>query len=361
MSRKIDTILAECLAALESGATVEQCLQRYPQEAEELRPLLEMWTALQQVPPAPTPHPAVIAHGKARMFEAVDRRFAARRRRSFLGALRLPRWAPAVAMVVIVAMGMAGTTALAASALPGDILYPVKTATENLRLFLTLSPEARAELEAELQAERLEEIEAVLAEGRTVEVHFWGELESRDAESWTVAGYTVRLGPETVIEGSPAIGARVEVWATTTAGGELVAQRLVVTPSLELTPHSVIPTPTHTVPRPSATPRREREHATATPTPTPQAERTATPTPTPTPTSHPTEEPTATPTEAHHEERTPTPTREHHDERTPTPTPPPATATPQPTPPCGEHTPTPTMPPMPSTTPTPPIHDHHRP
>ncbi len=147
MSRKIDTILAECLTALESGATVEQCLHRYPQEVEELRPLLEMWTALQQVPPAPTPHPAVIAHGKARMFEAVERRFAPQPRGSLFGSLRLPRWAPAVAMIVIVAMGMAGTTTLAASALPGDLLYPVKTATESLRLFFTLSPEARAELE----------------------------------------------------------------------------------------------------------------------------------------------------------------------------------------------------------------------
>lgn len=353
MSRKIDTILAECLTALENGATVEQCLRRYPQEAEELRPLLEMWAALQQVPPAPTPHPAVIAHGKARMFEAVERRFAPQPRRSLFGSLRLPRWAPAVAMVVIVAMGMAGTTTLAASALPGDLLYPVKTATESLRLFLTLSPEARAELEAELQAERLEELEAVLAEGRTVEINFWGELESWNAESWSVAGQTVRIDAETVIEGTPVIGARVDVWATTTADGELIARRLVVTPPLGLTPHGLTPTPTHAAPHPSATPRREQEHGTA--TPTPGSERTPTPTPTPTP--RPTDEPTPTPmpTEGHHEE--PSPTREHHEERTPTP--PPPTPTPHPTSPCEEHTPTPTMPPMPWMTPTPtPTHDH---
>ncbi len=347
MSRKIDTILAECLTALESGATVEQCLRRYPQEAEELCPLLEMWAALQQIPPAPTPHPAVIAHGKARMFEAVERRFAPQPRRSLFGSLRLPRWALAVAMIVIVAMGMAGTTTLAASALPGDLLYPVKTATESLRLFFTLSPEARAELEAELQAERLEELEDVLAEGRTVELNFWGELESWNAESWTVAGHTVHIDPETVIEGMPVIGARVDVWATTTADGELVARRLVVTPPLDLTPYSVMPTPTHSAPHPSATPRREQEHGTV--TPTPRGERTPTPTPTPTP--HPTDEPTPTPmpTESHHEE--PSPTGERHEEHTP----PPPTLTPQPTSPCEGHLPTPTMPPMPSMTP---IHDH---
>ncbi len=355
MSRKLDTIVAECLSALEKGATVEQCLQRYPRYADDLRPLLETWAALQQVPPAPVPHPAVIAHGKARMFEAVERRFAPQPRRSLFGNLRLPRWAPAAAMIVIVAMGMAGTTTLAASALPGDLLYPVKTATESLQLFFTFSPEARAELEAELQAERLEELAAVLAEGRTVEINFWGPLGAWNAESWTVAGYTVRIDPGTTIEGTPVIGARVDVWATTTADGELIARRLVVTPPPDLTPHGLIPTPTHSAPHPSATPRREQEHRTVTPTP----RGGHTPTPTPTPTPRPTDEPTPTPmptpmpTESHHEE--PSPTREHHQDHTPTP--PPPTSTPQPTLPCGEHTPTPTMSPMPSMTPTPP-HSH---
>ncbi len=360
MSRKIDTILAECLAALESGATVEQCLQRFPHEAEELRPLLEMWAALQQVPPAPTPHPAVIAHGKARMFDAVERRFASPQRRSLFGTIRLPRWTAAAAMIVVVAMGMAGTTAMAASAIPGDLLYPVKTATESVRLFLTLSPEARAELEAELQQERLEEVALVLAEGRTVEVNFWGTLNAWDAESWSVAGYTVRITSATEIEGTPVIGARVEVWAETEADGSLVAQRLVVTPSAEIAPHSVVPTPTVKPARtPSVTPRQQHGRPTATKTPISEPiTRTLTPTP------YPTEEPTPlpTPTREHHGERTPTPTKEHNHDRTPVP--PPLTPTPMPTPmptgtPCIEHTPTPTMPPLPSMTPTPmPTHDH---
>ncbi len=352
MSRKIDALLAECLAAMEAGASPESCLARHPEAAEALRPLLETWLALQTVPQAPPPHPAAVAHGKARMLDAVERR-AVRKRRVFpgtlLGTLRMPQWATAVAMIVVLLLGIAGTTRASASALPGDPLYPVKTATEQVRLLLTFSPEARAALEAELQAERLEEVAAVLAEGRTVGVHFRGTLTSHDAETWTVAGYTIRLTTTTTVEGAPIDGATVEVWARTQSDGSLVAERLTVLP----TPSRLGGTglsPVETPPRPTRAPRRHAEQATRTPTPSP----TMTPTPTPAPTSTATPTPTASSSGGHESggsdghhggETAPPPTCEQGH----TPTPPPGwTPTPHPT---HEPTRTPTMMPTPT-------HDH---
>ena len=82
---------------------------------------------------------------------------------------RKPRFAfsTAVLMITLFAFlfGGAGMTAMAAqSALPGDILYPVKTGIESVQLVLSASAAERAELQMGFAERRLEEI-AGLVEG----------------------------------------------------------------------------------------------------------------------------------------------------------------------------------------------------
>ena len=49
-SREFDNILDECLESLlTEGATIEQCLQRFPKYADELKPLLETALAARKV------------------------------------------------------------------------------------------------------------------------------------------------------------------------------------------------------------------------------------------------------------------------------------------------------------------------
>ena len=47
----IDEILAQCLADIERGATLDDCLARYPQAAGELQPLLLLALQLRAAPP----------------------------------------------------------------------------------------------------------------------------------------------------------------------------------------------------------------------------------------------------------------------------------------------------------------------
>jgi len=68
---------------------------------------------------------------------------------------------------IVLLSGGAGVTAFAAqSALPGDVLYPVKTTLEQTRITMAQGAAARAELNMVYAERRLEEIAGLIAEGR---------------------------------------------------------------------------------------------------------------------------------------------------------------------------------------------------
>jgi hypothetical protein len=76
---------------------------------------------------------------------------------SFAALLR-----PALAAAVILVLVLAGATSAAASSLPGDPLYAVKRATEDVRLALTFDDVARTQLLSELTDRRLEELAEIV-------------------------------------------------------------------------------------------------------------------------------------------------------------------------------------------------------
>jgi len=87
------------------------------------------------------------------MSEAVAVLAPRRGRFSFPAMLR-----PAFAALAILVLVSAGATSAAASSLPGDPLYAVKRAGEDVRLALTFDDVARTQLLAELTDRRLEEL-----------------------------------------------------------------------------------------------------------------------------------------------------------------------------------------------------------
>ena len=62
----IDEILAQCLADIERGATLDDCLARYPQAAGELQPLLLLALQLRAAPP-PSLSEDAFARGRRQM------------------------------------------------------------------------------------------------------------------------------------------------------------------------------------------------------------------------------------------------------------------------------------------------------
>ncbi len=154
-SKEFDNILNECLERLlVKGETIEQCLQSYPEQAAELKPLLQ--TAL-VVKKASAIQPRAEFKAKARyQFRSALQEVASRRSRPFFGWL--PRWATVVTIVLILLLAGGGTVAAASNSMPDNPLYPVKLATEQVRLILTPSQIGKARLCAELADRRVAEI-----------------------------------------------------------------------------------------------------------------------------------------------------------------------------------------------------------
>ena len=70
--------------------------------------------------------------------------------------------------VIIVLAGGSATVLAAQNSLPGDQLYPVKTWSEDVRLSLTFSTQAKLNLTLEYTNRRLGEISSLVAQGKMV-------------------------------------------------------------------------------------------------------------------------------------------------------------------------------------------------
>jgi hypothetical protein len=92
-ARDIEDVLAACLDDLAAGLTAAQCLEHYPEYAEDLQPLLLIANRLE--PRWPAMSPGAKARGRERMHRALDERPA-----RLFGWL--PLWEQAVALVLII-------------------------------------------------------------------------------------------------------------------------------------------------------------------------------------------------------------------------------------------------------------------
>lgn len=117
-------------------------------------------------------------------------------------------------------------------------------------------------------------------------VQFAGLIESISAQRWVVAGQEILIGPDTQIQGQPQVGLVAQVEAVVRADGVKVARRIVV----EAPPPTSVP--------PTAVPAATSTPAPASRTPVPSATAAATAAPTVVPTLAPTSAPTTAPTGA---------------------------------------------------------------
>jgi len=154
----------------------ERCSQQASRgEAAESRPDPVVQTAQQvmilaEVPPPP---PHGLAPGRQRFLAEAARLRAKSRgkplwwppRRLFGGAMKL---ATALAVIAILFGAVVGTTQAAAGSLPGQPLYGVKLAAEQIRLAFTGQSANRAAVQQSLAEERLDEVVALLERKQAV-------------------------------------------------------------------------------------------------------------------------------------------------------------------------------------------------
>jgi hypothetical protein len=344
---RISGLLAECVDMLMSGAGVPDCLARYPDDAPVLEPLLSSIAGIrrQRAPVPPRPADVALRSRNAYMAQV----FALQSRRGVVAA-PLPWWqklfggatfgAPArrpvglfaiLLIVIISGIVFSGSVTLAASALPGDFLYGVKTTTENVRVALTLDEETRDDLRAAYGQRRIDEAKAVVERRRPVDnLRLQGTIESFDAQQWVVSGLRIALDANSKVQGVVEVGGQVDAVIRAPGNGDLVLVTAVAAPaagdvqSLAVTPTAAPTAAVVAVASPSPTASPLPTAAPPSRTPGPLSLPGLTPVePSDPPTLTATLTPSATPTRT----RTPTPTRTRTPTVTLTPT---ATATVQP-------------------------------
>jgi hypothetical protein len=173
--QEISQIIESGIAAILSGqATLEEVLAAHPAQADELRGELAgaLWLVARQAEVAA--RPGFVSASRKRVLERIQAEADGQGvRRAFFG-FAWPRrlafqWLAAAVVVLVLVFGTGGAVSLAQSALPGEELYAVKRAAEQVSYAVTLNDVARVELSAQFASRRLNEVETLMAKGNNAE------------------------------------------------------------------------------------------------------------------------------------------------------------------------------------------------
>ncbi|MFC1903803.1 DUF5667 domain-containing protein [Chloroflexota bacterium] len=163
--KELDNILNECLERiLTRGETIEQCLASYPEQAAELEPLLQTFFFAKKAAEV-KPRPEFRDRARYQLRVALQE-MAEKRERRFSFFSWQPRWATVVVAVLVFVLASGSTVAASGNSMPDGTLYPVKLATERVRLALTFSALDKAELYARLADKRVTEIISMVEKGK---------------------------------------------------------------------------------------------------------------------------------------------------------------------------------------------------
>jgi hypothetical protein len=217
-----------CLQGLDEGQKMDSLLARYPNEAHELRPLLEA-SILARNSGHFVISEAAKYRGRVRLLQRTNelRKLNSASRRRMIPFI--PRMAIALGLVGILALTGTGFVYASTGTLPGDQLYPVKRSWEGVRLFFAVNTQERDLLESQYDQERLDEIGGLLGKRKAASIEFTGLVTNQTNDRWQVSGIPVTFtgspdSPTGVIED----GAPVMVIGVTSSDGVVKAQKVQV-------------------------------------------------------------------------------------------------------------------------------------
>ena len=117
------------------------------------------------------------------------------RRRSWV-----PRLASILAVLLIALFSIGGTVYAAQGSLPDDLLYPVKTLTEDIQIGLESDPQDRLDLHTSFANRRLEEIQAQVDAGEEVSDKALARLEKHTEKMLREAAQMGEQGLENALQ-----------------------------------------------------------------------------------------------------------------------------------------------------------------
>ncbi len=156
-SERIEDIFAECLERVFSGDSIEECVSQYPGQADELKGLLKTAMATRRAA-AVSPGAEFQTRARLELQEELRKRETAGKEPRWYGWIQQPGWAAGLAAFLVLLMSGSGVVLAANNSMPGEPLYSIKTAAENVRLTATTNPTAKSEVYAGLVERRVSEI-----------------------------------------------------------------------------------------------------------------------------------------------------------------------------------------------------------
>lgn len=178
MSEAIEEVLAKCLDQMEAGASLESCLADFPEQAVELKPLLQMTQQMNQLTNV-RPRPAFARGARLKLENqlripgegvTINERNRHTRERPKLFLQR--RFSMSMLQLIIAAaLALTATTGGAAYAAnasnPGDFLHGLDLAMETVQLNLAPDVWSKVQLRLEFASERLDEAQQTFTENKT--------------------------------------------------------------------------------------------------------------------------------------------------------------------------------------------------
>ena len=250
MKRELFDALEESIKLMEAGIPLEDCLNKYPDIEPELRKLLKTTEVMKDLRVENIPvermyqnrikllaHAESLRSEKKQGFRSSTFEWLLNPVNYFMHFLKQLR---PVAGRLILALGLAGLfiflsgglLVTSAKSIPGDSLYPIKRAVEDIKVYLAPSGEVRHEYEDIYQRQRVDEVVKLMGLMREQRISFEGILTSMDDSQWSVNGILVKIQSDsTTISGVDNIdaikpGMRIEIEGKTSSQGWVLADEI---------------------------------------------------------------------------------------------------------------------------------------
>ena len=200
MSQEFSEALNDCLERLIHGEDLRECLGRYPRQALDLEPLLQVALATIRAAEAVRPDP----DARARNFSRFSQALAAGPQQAERGSSwRSWRWIPVArpfaigfASLLLFVLGAGVATAASTNSVPGEPLYWVKTTRESVEQRIPRSDDNRAIYEAGLAQARTTELGKLIERGYFTQAdRTMRRMNDHLVRSARYAGVTVSANP----------------------------------------------------------------------------------------------------------------------------------------------------------------------
>ena len=250
MKQRMFDELEKCIELIKTGVPVEEYIKKFPDASPEIRKILETAKDVgnlreEQIPVDGMNRSRTALLSRAKQFATNEkqggwlltfRQTIVNIRRAFYGIFSprpfLGRLILAMMITGVLILFSRGLVITSAKSLPGDTLYPIKRAVEDISVYLIPDHEVRQEYEDDYSLHRVDEVKSLLAINRIQQISFEGVLESKGDSNWIVSGVSINLQAGTTFVGGGAqgrsfeIGSVLEVEGVTNPQGSVTANEI---------------------------------------------------------------------------------------------------------------------------------------